>query len=922
MGALLLTTKLAPPVLPQQPIHRPRLLDRLRQGLKSRLVLLSAPAGYGKTTLLGQWVASAAAQGAHAAWVSLDGRDNDPQRFWTYLDSCVAALGLGSDGEFLPVVDDPAEVEDALIRLINRVSTQEYPECLLVLDDYHLISHTDIHAALAFLLNHLPPRFHLAISTRCNPPLPLAQLRAADQLIELRASDLRFIASEAFEFFHEYAGLRLSSANVSGLVAHTEGWAAGLQLASISLRQNTDAEAVIRSLNGSDRYIADYLSEQVFIPQPPHIQEFLLRTSILHRLTAPLCDHLLQESGLPVASAQESLDYLDQANLFVVPLDNDRRWFRYHRLFGEYLRGRLHETHAKILPALHQRAAGWLERSRHVEDAVDHALEAQDYDRAVRLISQLKDSDGGHSRARALYDWMRALPDEVIQARPGLSLGYAWMCAINGYLESVQPLLAPVDAYLGSGVDFAALPIEDSTPPDEHTWRVSPAGMAADVDTLRAFVSRFRREVSQSFEYSNRVLERVPEYCHRFRGMALLFRGHVHMLTDDLASACTSLAEAIMICRSVDHQAGYLSAAHYLAQARIAQGQLKEAAAIYREVAEHTSGQAGRPRTGIERVGLGSLLREQNELGAARIYILEGQRMAEQGGDFVFLRESYIARARLELACGNLGRALRFIRKAKRVVDRHAASWDTALVEAWQARLQIIQGDLQAALHWERSCDLSPDDEPDYLYEAGHLTLARLLIATQRIPAAIQLLDRLLPTAQAAGRAGSSIEIQVLLALARQASGDLPAALQSLFNALQLGIPNGYRRVFLDEGQPLLELISLAGRSQSPRMMEFMAALFVERTRAQPDLPVSSPFPTTPRRLDPDLLSEREIQVIGLMARGLTYQQIAEELVIALSTVQTHVKNAYYKLEVHNSQEAVSRARLLNLLDPPAAITS
>jgi LuxR family maltose regulon positive regulatory protein len=894
-----LATKLFVPQLRPSRVSRPCLVARLNRGLSGKLTLVSAPAGFGKTTLVADWLQ----QGDRSfTWLSLDEGDNEPTRFLAYLGAALARI---HDDWSQPVeralrAPQPSPPQGVVAALINEIAAGER-ELVLALDDYHTISNSAIHETLRFLLDHLPPAMHLVLVSRTDPPLPLARLRARSQLAEIRVDDLRFTAEEAASFLNEVMGLALTPEQIVTLEARTEGWIAGLQLAALSLQglgSGQDVTGFMDAFAGSHRYVMDYLVEEVFGRQPLPIQEFLLQTSILERLCGPLCDAILDERpemantsssvGGPSSAGQATLQYLEDHNLFTVPLDHERRWYRYHHLFADLLRDRLRQTLPERVPDLHRSAAAWYERHELMEEAVHHALKAQDYALAVRLIQQVAFSLWQHSKTYTLLTWMRAMPEALVRSHTSLCVDYAAALTVTGQLDAVEPWLQAAEALFREQAASPTAPF-----------------FLAHVYNLRAYLARFRGTPDEALAFSQRALEHTPANRLDVRGPTLMHMGHAYLLNGNAAEADRTLTEACDICRAIHHPAAYLSAAHYLAQLRIYQGQLHEAQAIYQAAAKFVSEQGVPVCAGIEQIGLGDILREWNDLEAAASHIDEGLRLAEMGGDFVFLRDGYLARAWLELALGNLDDALASVQKAEQVVRHHRCAWETALVGVWQARLCLARGDLAGAATWSRTCGLSPDDEPCFLDELGHLTLAQVLLAQDRLEEAGRLLERLQQAAGSAGRQGRLIQILIAQALVRQAGGDEAGALLSLEQSLVLAEPEGYVRTFLDAGPGMIPLLR---RASSCGIAPGYVARLLEAT-GQP--PFSQPSVAQPL-VEP--LTPRELEVLSLIAGGLRNQEIADQLVISLATVKRHISNIYGKLGVSHRTQAVAHAQELCLL--------
>jgi LuxR family maltose regulon positive regulatory protein len=901
----LLTTKLLVPQLRAPRVARPRLLARLDRGLGGKLTLVSAPAGFGKSTLVSEWLQEGRRP---CAWFSLDEADNEPTRFLAYVG---ASLGrIDTDwGQVIqtalctPQLESPQAIAAALI---NEIAASQL-EFVFVLDDYHVISSSVIHELLTFLLDHLPPRMHLVLVTRADPPLPLARLRAGNQLTEIRADRLRFSGEETASFLTRVMGLALTPEQIAVLESRTEGWIAGLQLAAVSLQglgHADDLAGFIAAFAGSHRYVMDYLVEEVFSRQPRPIQEFLLQTSILERLSAALCDAILCEGepgeahgvaplGSPLSSSQAVLTYLEDHNLFTTPLDHERNWYRYHPLFADLLRDRLHQAQPERASQAHRRAAAWFERNGLMEEAVHHALQAQDYELAVRLTQEVAFSLWKLGKIYTLLSWMKAMPEALIRSDVSLTGDYAAALTISGQLDAVEPWLRAAEAQLQR----------------QHPNPTAPFCLA-HVFNLRAHLARFMGTPAEALALSQRAVEHTPADRPDIHGVTLLHMGHACLMNGDAVAAEQSLIEACETCQAISHPAAYLSAAHYLAQLRVSQGRLREAEAIYRAAVDWVSQQEDVVCAGIEQIGLGDLLREWNDLDAAAMHIRQGLKRAEMGGDFVFLRDGYLAGARLEQALGNLDRALAYIGKAERVVQPQRSSWETALVELWRARLYLAAGDRARAAAWARSCGLGTDDELHFVDELGHLTLAQVLMTENCLDQARGLLERLQQAAQSAGRWGSSIQILIAQSLVRQASGDISGALRALESALILAEPEGYVRAFLDAGPAMTNLL----RKAASQGIAIGYTIKLLAAAAGPQKHTDEPWlgGAAPGLIEP--LTARELQVLSLVSAGLRNREIADQLVISPATVKRHLSNVYGKLGVSHRTEAVARARELGLL--------
>jgi LuxR family maltose regulon positive regulatory protein len=899
-GESLLLTKLFMPRMRPSRVARLGLVARLNQALNGKLTLVSAPAGFGKTTLVADWLQQ---MDRLSSWLSLDDGDNDPHRFLAYVTAALQRINgaWGQTVQELLRSPQPPNLRAMAAALINEIGATDSP-FVLVLDDYHLISALSVHDALAFLVDNLPPQIHLVVLSRADPPVALARLRAHGEVAEIRADDLRFTPEEAAAFLNEVMNLGLTQQQIAVLESRTEGWVAGLQLASLSLQSlpHDEVAGFIKAFAGSHRYVMDYLIEEVFSRQPVDAQQFLLQTSILDRLCGSLCDAITGRHD-----GQAILEWLDAVNLFIVPLDHERRWYRYHQLFVDLLRDRLRQAHAECLPELYCRAAVWCESDGMIEDAVRYALQANDYGLATRLIEQALCKFFPRNEHLTIMRWMRALPRELVLSRPRLCLGYAVSLTASGDLEAAAAHIEIARSWLQESPLFeyelssaASCPYQ-AEPKCAGQCYATMQGASAYVDILRALIACYQSP-STAIEIGQRASAQIPPQYSRLRGLALLILGQAYFLDGNSDAADSTLSKALEMNRASGHAAASLGSSYHLACLRILQGRLREARTIYEDAIRFVGEQRQPVFGGIEHVGMGDLLREWNDLESASNYIGEGLRLIETSGDFEFLRDGYLARARLDQARGSLDSALAFAQRAAQTVRRSQPAWDTALVEAWRARFWLAQGNLLPAELWAQTCALSVEDSLDFLREFGHLTLARLLLAQGKPAVADAFIERLLEAAELAGRTGRVIETLVLRSLARQACGDTPGALAALERSLTLAEPERYIRTFLDEGAPMAALLRHA-------LAQGIGGSYVSRLLAAFQEPVAgSPL------VEP--LTQRELEVLRLIVDGLKNQEIADRLVISVATVKRHVTNIYGKLGVSRRVQAVAQAQELNLL--------
>lgn len=897
MPTAVITTKLYIPAPRPNAVVRDALIARLNEGLHHRLTLISAPAGFGKTSLVSAWSGGC---GRPVAWLSLDDADTDLARFLTYLVAALQTIAptLGDDLVALLQSSQPPALDALLPPLLNQIATLPRP-ALLVLDDAHVLDAGPIHQALAALVEHLPPQLHLVIITREDPPLPLARLRARGQLAELRAADLRFTHREASAFLTEVMGLNLSSDDIRALEERTEGWVAGLQLAALSLHGHEDVPAFIRTFAGDHRYVLDYLVEEVLQRQPAALRDFLLQTAILDRLNGPLCDAV---TGQEQSGAR--LEALHRSNFFVVPLDDRRRWYRYHHLFADVLVAQLVAERPDQVTMLHRRASVWYEHNGARSEAIHHALAALDVTRAADLIERAAPAMRRDRQEHTLLAWLRALPEELLAARPVLGVQYAGVLLAVGELAGVEGRLAAAERWLDT-------PVPGMVVRDEAGFRQ----LSATIALYRAAHALALGDVAATAEYGGQVIGRIGEGDPLLRGAASGLLGLAHWASGNLEGAYRSFADGLERLREAGNIADAIGGAVGLVDIRVTQGQLREARRICERglqlAAEH-----GAPQlrgTADMHVGLSELALERGDLRAALEHLSRSQQQGEHTG---FPQHPYrwrVALARVRIVQSDLDGALELLEEAER---RYVGDFFPPVrpVAAWKARVWVAQGRLSDARAWAQERGLLAHDEPSYLREFEHLTLARVLLvgptrdtADRSLPEAIGLLDRLLQAADAGGRTGSLIEILVLQARALQLHGDIPAALASLSRALTLAEPEGYVRVFVDEGPAMTALLERM-RDEGGRMQAYAHTLLTTFGKQA----VAHPSSLTPHPLA-EPLSEREREVLRLLRTDLGGPEIARELVVSLNTLRTHTRNIYAKLGVSGRRAAVRRAEELGL---------
>jgi ATP/maltotriose-dependent transcriptional regulator MalT len=929
MSAPILATKLYIPPPRAKIVLRPRLIERLNEGLHNKMTLISASAGFGKTTLVSEWVAALtpshslerwakplpAGEGGwvRVAWLSLDEGDSDPVRFLSYLIVAIQTIKAGIGEGLLAVLQSPQppSTESILTTLLNDISTIPN-NFVLVLDDYHAIDSQPVDQALTFLLEHLPPQMHMVIATREDPHLPLARLRARGQLTELRAADLRFTSTEAAEFLNRVMGLNLSSEDIAALEIRTEGWIAGLQLAALSMRGREDIAGFIQAFTGSHRFVLDYLVEEVLQRQPEQIRGFLLQTSILDRFCAPLCNAVIGRQD-----GKEMLDVLDRSNLFLIPLDDQRQWYRYHPLFAEVLQARLIDEQPDQVFSLHQRASEWYEHNGLAAEAIRHALAAKDFERAATLI-ELAAPEIRRNRQEATHtelSWLKALPNELVHFRPVLSVAYAYALFGDGELETVETRLRDAERWLDTEADLAGMIVVD-----EEEFRRLP-GMIA---LLRAAQSLARGDMREAAKNARRVLDLTPEDAHLMLGGAASVLGLAAWASGDLEVARRMTADGMANVRLAGYTSSAIGGAITLGDIQIAQGCLREAMTTYEQGLKWAM-EPGAPvlRGAADMyVGMSDLHCEYNDLKTANQHLLSSQALGELAGLPQNPYRWCAAMARIRVAQGDLNGALDLLDQAERLYDANFSP-NVRPIATRKVRVWVTQGRLGEALGWVREQGLSVEDKLSYLREFDHITLARLLLACYQreradgsIAGVVGLLERLLKAAEERGGMGSVIEILVLQAMAYHVQGDLPAALKPLQLALTLAEPESYVRMFVDEGPPMAQLLlEVASRGIMPDYTGNLLAAFEAEKRKSED---KSPLPPTQPLIEPEVLiealSQRELKILQLIAQGLSNREIGERLFLALDTIKGHNRVIFDKLQVQSRTEAIARARELGLL--------
>jgi len=900
----LLATKLFAPPIRSGAVRRRRLAARLQSGLRQGHAVISAPAGFGKSTLAAQWIAGTAMP---VAWLSLEEDDREPLRFVAYLVAALRTIepSLGEGVvRSLRSAQPPAPLT-ATAELVNDLATGT-KDVALVLDDYHVVDEGPVQEVVTFLMSHAPPRLHLVLTTREAPNLPLARLRARGQLVELRAKDLRFASDEAQRFFEDAMGLHVPADDVRALERTTEGWAAGLQLAALSMHGRDDPGDFVRTFAGEHRHVLDYLSNEVLHGLDPRLRDFLLATSVLGRLCGPVCDAVTGRDD-----GAETLQELERANLFLVPLDDERRWYRYHALFADVLRAEARRERGGDLRELHRRASRWLEAEGSPGEAIAHALAAGDVERAARTLELAWRPMDRAFQIPTWRQWAARLPQDVLRSRPVLTVATAWAHLGEGDMDGAEAWLAAAERWLAERSDedeVTARGVHGRQVADETAFRALPARIAA----ARAYRAQATGDAAAGEAHARRAIEIAPVDDPGARAIPAGLLGLAYWMRGELNDALEALRIGMDGFRALGDAAAALSFTFAIADVLTAQGRLREASRTYQEALRYAAEQGGPtlPGEAEAHVGLAEVHAELGDLEAAERELRAGEALGDAGvltGDAGRLTA---VRARVELALGDAVTAHELLDEA----DRRQLAGPVPVVRptgATRARLWLAQGRLADARAWAEGLGAAGDLEPSYLNAYTLLTVARVLLGVFRSEGAeaptadaLALLSAVAEEAEAGGRTGDVIETLVLRSLALQAAGDDPGALRSLLRALRLSQVEGHHAVFVSEGPAMARLLRAAARegadkAQLRRLLDAFKASS-ERPRVLPDV------------VEP--LSDRERDVLRLLRSELTGPQLARELGMSVHTLRSHTKSIYAKLGVHGRREAVLRADELDLV--------
>jgi LuxR family maltose regulon positive regulatory protein len=910
----MVATKLLVPPLRTGLVLRARLLERLSECARRRLTVVSAPAGFGKTTLLADWAASPEAQAHTVAWLSIDPDDDDPARFARLVAAALrSAMPDGSpEVPELPSARAGASVQAVVAALFDGAARPDR-DLVLVLDDYHLIHSGSIHDAMALALERLPPSLHVVIASRSSPPLPLARLRARGELGELRAADVRFTVEEAAALLEGTAGSCLAPGIAETLAARTEGWGAGLQLAALSLQGHEDPESQLAAFTGSQRLVHDYLAEEVFRLEPPEVQAFLLRTSILDRLCGPLCDAVTSPGGARRArrgkgegwtrgasgaagAGQRMLERLERDNLFLVPLDEERRWWRYHRLFAEFLRRRMEEERGGELDELHRRAALWLEENGSPAAAVGHAVEVRDFERAARLLDEAGYDCIVTTRPSLLLRWLGALPEAVVRSRPSLGITEAWTLFQAGQLEAAEERLAAATA---------------AAPRDRL--------LQEEANLVRGYAAVWLGDPGRAVMLAGRALRRLPRDDARGRACAHITLGLAHQALGNFEAAWNSRRRAQAVAR-LEHGLPWFSfySTTLLGDIELYRGQLRAAAQLYEEALRlaYWGGEWAPAPAAHPHARLGYLSYQWNDLASAARQLDAAIEVGTRSetSDFAVIGSMKLAHVRQSQ--GDVLAARRLAERAEKLMrcGTVITPFSINVARALQVRLWLRQEDVDGAARWALSLGKgAPGIFQEDLHDAN-AAWARVMLRLGRTDEVVGPLRRWLREARSAGKGRMALELEVLRALALSTRGDTRGAQDALDQALAQARPEGFVRMFLDEGEPMARLLEQAARRRSATGAYARGLLAALRSGGDPQVTPARPAHVARGELVIEPLGKREREILALIADGLSNPEIAERLLVGVATVKTHINNLYSKLGARSRTDAIARARRMGMV--------
>jgi len=906
MSAPILLTKLFIPTNRPEFVSRSLLIEQLNGGLHRKLTLISAPAGFGKTTLVTDWLQShwLQSQGDDSSfpflmgWLSLDEGDNDAVRFLTYLITALNRIpgletAIGNDALQMLQSPQPPPLEAILIAVINEISMAT-AKIVLVLDDYHLIDSPQVHANLNFLIENLPSQLHLVITTREDPPLQISRLRARGLLTELRAHDLRFKSEETAKFLNQVMGLNLSSRDITALETRTEGWIAGLQLAAISMQRQKDTSNFINSFSGSNRFVLDYLIEEVLEQQPEDIQNFLLQTSVLDRLTGSLCDALTEING-----GKTTLETLDQANLFIIPLDNERRWYRYHHLFADLLQQRLKSNPEINIHDLHIRARDWFSKQGMDREALHHSLLAEDFEEAAELINRLAMEVVQKGEYRTVSDWINSLPDDIQQEHPYLWALDVWALRMEGQFEAAETRITEV----------------------EEALKNPARGASADLETIKglinshkAYIAFIRGNFDETISISRESLTQLPQDLVEIRTLTALYLGVALRYKGNLKEALEIYLNTLPFGKQLVGSSIAVFCFTHLSDLYYDLGELHKSKETAEQAIQFTNQHTGRsdwPFMGHLYVCIGRVLRQWGQQTKVLEVIRKGVGLCRQWNVADYQALALIELADVYFSLGEKELAQDALQESLMIVQEFSP-WASGLVAAHQAKFSLGFGEIEPAIEWLSETDLKANSPIDLSRDIEFLTLARVFIAQNKLDEGLALLERISEISNKIGKKYTALEAMILQAEAFFIREDTEKAMERLEQALTLGEAEEYTQIFVDEGPPMARLLydALSRGIVPDYVQKLLAAFPVEKSE---QLPKPHPQSQESEWIEP--LSDRELEVLQFIAEGLSRQEIATRLVLSLNTVKTHARNIYGKLGVNNQMQAVGKARAFGLLE-------
>jgi len=867
-------------------VARPRLVEKLTAGMHGPLTLISAPVGYGKTTLMSEWHTGSGGD-FPAAWLSLDSNDDDLERFLKYLTAALESIkpGIGSNTDSLLSSPQLPPLEAILTTFINDIDSCN-KHIVLVLDDYHVITDPAIHNALSFILDHCPSKLHLVILTRVDPPFPLARLRVQKQLTEIRAADLRFTVREIEDFLTNVMQLKLPAADIQALETQTEGWIAGLQLAALSIQGNDDFSTFMENFSGSHHYVMDYMIEEVLNRQPEEIKSFLLQTSILERMNASLCNSLLQRTD-----SQSMLERLELRNLFVIPLDEQRQWYRYHHFFTDLLRNRLRHSNPEKIPELHHLASAWYLKNGYLAEALEHAISGGHYEEAAEMIENQGNSMLANGAWGQLLKWLKTLPDEFIHTRPLLAIFYIWGLVLSSQMEEVERRLLDLEHALSK----SSFPIEENQILHWHLQAIH--GRAAYLSG----------DFQMAVDLTSEALEHLDEQEKTFRSILGITLGSSYFLAGELSDASRILAETQKVSQQADNLMYAIDAAGALAQIQEAQGNLHDAAETYQEIIRLSEKHVNTNLMAAY-LNLGNVLYEWNKLEEAKNKYQACLDISEKIHSPDGTLFALLGLAKTSQAQGDDDLSAKFIRQAEQILPHFSQSILGIYAEALLAQIALSRGDLKAAVNWADKLVLPAEESLIsnlFMRKVEYLTIARMMILQNRAEEAEIFLEKVYNAAVAAGLYSCQIEALALITFVRGQQNNTSGAMMALVQALEFAKPAGYIRVFADVGEPFIELLQQAGLQSNLRV--YVQKILAAIGSAEPSAPAGG------SNL-PEALSEREREVLELLALGKTNKEIAQSLFLATGTVKKHLNNIYSKLGVSNRTECTRRAQEMKLI--------